>query len=230
MNQIFPVVTLLCLCWSFLLYWVPGSPGLMFGEGSRRRHDGWVRRQGCWCSSWGCAHREPNGRVPGTAVPRAAAEGRPVQTGTAAELARLSSWEGTRSQVRPDQTNMPQGCTFFSPSWGDGAQGLRFHDGGGRGDILTHRLCILEGGLSPASDAIPFAEDARGADAYSSSGMRKSRDNLSPSHISSSPRSQIFTSGSFTFLKLARSIRQPVLFSCTALGAAEPCAWLELQL
>lgn len=175
----------------------------MFGEGSCRRHDSRVRGQGCWCSSWSCPRCEPNGRVPGTTVPRAAAEGRPVQTGTAAELARLSSREGTRSQVRSDHANLPRGCMSPSPSRGDGAQGLRFHDGGGRGDILIRRLCVLEGGLSPAGDAIPFAQDAGGADAYSSSGVRKRRDNLFPSHISSWPRSQIFTPGSFTSFKLS---------------------------
>lgn len=58
-------------------------------------------------------------------------------------LPRLASREGTRSQICPDQTNQPLGCT----SRRDGARRLRFHDTRGRGDVVGRWLCVL-GGVS----------------------------------------------------------------------------------
>lgn len=119
-----------------------------------------------------------------------------MQTGTAAEPARLALREGTWSQICPDQINQPRGCMSSSPSRRDRAWGLlRFHDAGGRGDILTRRLCVLGGGLVPGGDATPFAQDrspcSGGANASASSpAVRKSRGNLPPSHISSRSRAR----------------------------------------
>lgn len=58
---------------------------------------------------------------------------------------------------------------------------------------------------------------------------------LQPAQGKDRGRSQIFSPGSFAFPKLIRFIRRlsqltlPMPFVRAALGAAEPCSWLELR-